>query len=146
MRNASRLNRSIWAFAAGLLMSCQVTWAEIPPSGYASLQDEAEEALQIEVIKVRGLIEVGNDAESHFTITAKIVCTARSASGLAPGETITIEYSTVLNRPRGQVGPAPIGILKRRVYAAYLNKSGAVYEPAAIGRSFVSSAPGAKPC
>ena len=81
------------------------------------------------------------DKESHLTVTARVVCTLRSASGLAPGATITINYSTVLKRSWGWAGPAPIGILQMKPYTAYLDKADAIYRPAAQGRSFIAIEP-----
>ena len=145
MRKVSRLGWSLLVLAIGLLMACRVALAEFPPAAYARMQDAASEVLQIEVLKVDGRIKRGADKESHLTVTAKVVCMVRSASGLRPGANITIRYSTVLKRSWGWAGPAPIGILEPGVYTAYLDKSEAVYTPAASGRSFAAPEHGAKP-
>jgi hypothetical protein len=145
MRDAGRFCGWMLAAAIGLLISGRAAWAELPPSAYAQMRDKAGEALRIEVLKVDGLARSGPNEESHFTVTARVVCTARSASGLTPGATITISYATVLQRPRGWVGPGRIGILEPRIYAAYLHKSGAIYAPAAGGQSFIASQPDTQP-
>lgn len=146
MRNVSKLCRWMLIAGVGLLISSRAAWAEIPPSVYARMQADADEVLQIEVLKVQGLDRRGPDEESHFTVTAKVVCIGRSASGLTPGQTITIGYSTVLQRSWGWAGPAPIAILKLRAYTAYLTKSGAAYTPVARSQSFIASQPDSKPC
>jgi hypothetical protein len=145
MRDVSRFCAAMLIAAIGLLISSRAAWAELPPSAYANMKDNAGEALRIEVLKVDGLARRGPNEESYFTVTAKVVCMARSASGLTPGATITIGYATVLQRPRGWAGPGRVGILEPRVYAAYLNKSGAIYAPAAGGQSFIASRPGMEP-
>jgi hypothetical protein len=145
MRDAGRFCGQMLAAAVWLLVSSRAAWAELPPSAYADMQDKAGEVLRIEVLNVDGLARSGPGEESHFTVTAKVVCVARSASGLTPGATITIGYATILRRPRGWVGPGRIGVLEPRVYAAYLNKSGAIYAPAAGGQSFIASQPGREP-
>jgi hypothetical protein len=137
MRDVSRL--CVWLLAGGvsLLIFGGVTRAELPPSAYAKMQDDADEFVQIEVLQVRGEARRGVDEESSFTVTAKVVCRARSRADLKPGATITIGYSTVLRRRRGWAGPSSIGILKPGVYIAYLNTSDGIYTPAARGRSFI---------
>jgi hypothetical protein len=57
--------------AMGLLISSQAAWAEIPPRAYAKIQDEAGEALQIEVLKRVGNVRRGVHEKSHFTFMAK---------------------------------------------------------------------------
>jgi hypothetical protein len=145
MRDMGGICRWVLMSAVSLLISSRVVQAEIEPSAYAKMQDTAGEALQIEVLKVHGLARRGPDEESHFTVTAKVVCVARSASGLRPGAPITIGYSTVLKRPWGWVGAAPIDMLKPGVYVAYLDKSDAIYTPAARSRSFIASPQGTEP-
>jgi len=145
MLAVNRLGRGTLVAAIGLVISSRVAWAELPPSAYAKMQDEAGEVLQIEVLKVDGKVRRGTDQESHLIVTAKVVCTIRSASGLTPGVTITIGYSTVLKRSWGWAGPGPIGILEPKAYTAYLDKSDAIYTPAARGQSFVVSKSGAPP-
>jgi hypothetical protein len=145
MRDVSRLCRWILVAIIGLVVLGRVAWAEIPPSAYARMRDAAGEVLQIEVLKVDGKIRRGEDQESQLTVTAKVVCMVRSASGLTPGATITIGYSTVLKHSWGWAGPAPIGILRPGVYTAYLDKSEAIYTPAAQGQSFIANKPDAQP-
>jgi hypothetical protein len=139
MRDVSRLCGWMLVAAIALPMSSQGVRAELPPSAYAQMQNAAGELLQIEVLKVDGEVRRGENEESHITMTAKVVCLARSASGLTPGATITIAYSTVLNRPRGWAGPSRIGILEPGAYVAYLDKSGDIYTPAARVRSFIAA-------
>ena len=146
MGDVNRLSNWVLVAAIGFLISSQVVWAEIEPSAYLRMQDAAGEVLQIEVLKVDGRIQRRADKESHLTVTARVVCTVRSASGLTPGATITIGYSTVLKRSWGWAGPAAIGILELKGYTAYLDKADAIYAPAAQGQSFIVRQPGAKSC
>jgi hypothetical protein len=145
MGGVSRFCGRMPVAAIGLLILSRAAWAELPPSAYAQMQDKAGEVLRVEVLKVDGLARRGPNEESHFTVTAKVVCMARSASGLTPGATITISYATILQRPRGWAGPGRIGVLEPRLYAAYLNKSGVIYAPAAGGQSFIASQPDSEP-
>jgi hypothetical protein len=138
MCNAKSLFRRMAVVAIGLLISSQVARAEISPRAYAKMQDEAGEVLQIEVLKTDGKARRGQDETSRFILTAKVVCVGRSASGLKPGATITIRYSTVLESS-AMSGAMPIGVVEPGIYAAYLTKSGATYAPVAIGQSFIPS-------
>jgi hypothetical protein len=138
MRGRATFCRWMLIGAIGLLISGRNAWAELPPTAYAKMQQRADELLQIEVLSVQGLARRGPNEESHLTLTAKVVCTARSASGLTAGATITVGYSTVLVRTRGWVGPGSIAVLKPGVYTAYLVKSGDSYAPAAGGQSFLA--------
>jgi hypothetical protein len=78
-------------------------------------------------------------------VTAKVACSARSASGLTAGATITVGYSTFLVRPHGWAGPRNIAMLQPGVHTAYLTKSGDAYAPTARGQSFIASRQGAQP-
>jgi hypothetical protein len=136
MCNANSLFRRMAVAVIGFLISSQMAWAEMPPRAYMEMQDEAREALQIEVLKIDGKVRRGQDETSHFTLKAKVVCVGRSATGLKPGATITIRYSTVLESS-AMSGAMPIGIVEPGIYAAYLTKSGATYAPVAISQSFI---------
>ena len=143
MRKVSKLCR--WLLVGAIMISSFEAWAEMPPLAYANLQADAHEVLQIEVLKVRGVARHRPNEQSLFTITAKVQCVARSASRLTPGITIEIAYNTILNRPRGWVGPASIDILKPGIYVAYLDKSDGTYTPAALGQSFLPGQGSAQP-
>ena len=146
MRDANRLSRRMVAAAIGLVFSSQMARAELPPWVYAKMQNEAGEFLKIEVLKREGTVRRGEHETSRFTLTAKVVCAARSASGLKPGATITIRYATVLTHPAGWAGGERIGIVEPGIYTAYLSKSGGVYAPVAQTQSFISGLRGAQPC
>ena len=145
MRDVNRLSCGFLVALIGFFISSRVVSAEMPPSAYAKMQDAAGEVLQVIVLSVDGSFQWRTDNESHLIVTARVVCTVRSASGLTPGATITINYSTVLKRSWGWAGPAPIGILQLKPYTAYLDKSDAIYTPAAQGQSFIADEPGAQP-
>jgi hypothetical protein len=104
MRDIRRFCVSLLAGVVGYLLHGQEARAKLPPSAYAKMQNEADEFVQIEVLQVQGEARRGINQESRFTLTAKIVCTARSRAGLKPGAIITIVYATVLARPSGWVG------------------------------------------
>jgi hypothetical protein len=142
MLDRATLCRWMLIGAISLLISGRSAWAELPPTAYADMQQRAGEVLRMEVMDVNGVARRGPNEESHFTLTAKVVCTARSASGLTAGATIKVGYSTVLVRPRGWAGPGSIAMLSPGVYTAYLVKSGDSYAPAARGQSFIASPQG----
>ena len=122
MRARATLCRWMLIGAIGLLVSSRSAWAELPPTAHADMQQRAGEMLRIEVLEVNGLARRGPNEESHFTLAAKIVCTARSASTLSAGATIKVGCSTVLVRPCGWAGPGSIAMLSPGVYTAYLVK------------------------
>ena len=126
----------VGAMLLALTLGGTAARAELPPTVYIDQQNSAPEAVQIEVVEVRGVIDRGAEARSEVTATAKVVCIGRSASGLKPGETITIAYSTVVTHGLGWAGPRPVPILEKRHYPAFLAKAGEHFAPAAGGYSF----------
>jgi hypothetical protein len=111
--------------------------AELPPSVYKERQEKAPEAL---VIKV-GSVTKRESAESKwrqtdFTVTAEVQKVERSATGLAPGRTITIRYSRRDYSPP-IAGPSEVpSLTEGQISPAYLSKDGTAYVPAAGGYSF----------
>ena len=117
---------------------CTVTLhAALSPSYYRGLQDNAPEALRIEVIKVETYL-LAADTKS-VSIEARVLSVRRSKSGLERGDELTIIYNTVFKRPKRWVGPASVPVLEEKgVYKAFLEKykTGKSYIPAAGGKSF----------
>ena len=112
-------------------------FAELPPWVYKERQDKAPEAL---VIKVRSVTKKETTEERwkriDFTVQAELEKVKRSATNLAAGTTITIQYS---RREHFQpiVGPSEVPVLKEgQTYTAYLSADAKVYTPAAGGQSF----------
>jgi hypothetical protein len=136
MKNRSGIRLVSAIGVAVVFWACTAARAELPPSAYVSMQKDAPEAVQIEVLRVDGQVNLGPEEQSNLTVFAKVVCIGRSASGLKPGDAITIVYSTVLKRSFGWVGPRPLPVLKAGQYPAFLARQGAQFVPAAQGYSF----------
>jgi hypothetical protein len=126
--------------AVSLLQVTSAPRAELPPQAYQRWQREAPEALVIEVVDVQvGAATAERPDDLGVTVRARVIEAERSASRLAPGALIRIEYAT--RRPGGPaiVGPSSVPILSRGArYPAFLARKdkGDAYVPAAGGRSF----------
>lgn len=127
------------AFAAVALcfLVATVAIAEIAPEYYAADQNSAPEYLVVEVLRVeRPLLTFS----SNIPISAnlRVLSVHRSASGLQPGDEITVRYEHF--RPqRGWTGPRPIPVLQKgQSYPAFLawSPDEGCYGPAARGASF----------
>jgi hypothetical protein len=123
--------------AVSLLALISPLLAELPPSAYEAMQREAPEFVKIEVLRVE--IEPGAEAgEQKVTAVALVGHVERSASGLKPGDLITISYG-VRERPKDFVGPGQIPILEERTETiAFLKPTdeSSTYTPAAGAMSF----------
>lgn len=123
-----------------LLLLCLIlsaAFAELPPSAYESMQANAHEALQIQVLRID--VEPGEkDSAQDIVIMATVEKVVRTASGLKPGDVITIAY-TLEDRPPGWVGPGQVPLLaqgdSRVAYLKKLEKP-ETYAPAAGAMSF----------
>lgn len=135
------------AVAAALAMvfaSASPTLAEIEPKYYRAWQLKATEILTIVPVSVRPLVRSENRRGGegiliHTQVEAEAIVQSvtRSASGLKPGDTIRIEYTTTRADPP-MAGPRPIPVLKRgQPYPAFLfGVTQGMYAPAAKGASF----------
>lgn len=132
------------AVSGAALLGWDAARAELPPSVYMQQQKSAPEAVRIEVLRVEGMIDEGEEQRSDLVVTARVLCVGRSAAGLKPGEEIAIAYATVVKHRRGWAGPRPLPILTAGPYPAYLAKAGDRFAPAASGWSFAAfpAAPG----
>ncbi len=118
-----------------LILPLSLLWAEIAPKYYIEWQDQAQEALTIEVLDVNKEWCIICRGPRAIEVKAKVTAVKRSKNGLKGGETLTIKYKHV---PLGdRSGPRAIPILREKnSYPAFLNKSGDFYRPAARGNSF----------
>ncbi|HEY7610997.1 MAG TPA: hypothetical protein VIF14_17350 [Alphaproteobacteria bacterium] len=141
--------RSVGAFAVaaalGMVFAPSTpSLAEIEPKYYREWQDKAPEVLTIRVGAVKPVMtserhRSGDGMLIHTRIEAEATVeeVERSASGLKPGDTIRIHYTTTRAEP-SMVGPRPLPVLKRgETYPAFLlGVSNGLYAPAARGASF----------
>lgn len=131
MKNLSRL------LVVSLLAVLPDLRAELPPSAYEAMQNEAPDFVKIEVLRVD--IEPGGEAgEQKVTAVVLVRDVERSTSGLKSGDFITISY-VVRQRPRDFVGPGEIPVLEERTQTiAFLKPTdkSATYTPAAGIMSF----------
>jgi len=126
-----------WLFLVLFVIgSVTVAHAELPPTAYIKMQQNASEQLTIEVLEVSSSLCGLN--EKTYTIIAKVTDISKTTSRLDKGDTITIEYNHVIKRPDGWVGPSPVPILEpKRRYKAYLHRDEKMlYRPSAGGKSF----------
>lgn len=125
---------------AVIVLSClllgSAALAAIHPKYYANDQKQAPEALTIVVESSEASICWFNRCKSQdVTLKATVKTVLRSASGLKPGQVITITYRH--RNMRGMSGPRPIPILsKGDTVPAFLQGDGKVFSPAARGYSF----------
>jgi len=129
------MSRFIFIFLS-LFVACTAL-GELPPSVYETMQSEAPEHLQIQVLRVD--IEPG---EKEFTQEILIMATVekvlRTSSGVKLGDLINISYQ-LEDRPPGWVGPGQVPILAQGdTHVAYLKKleKPETYAPAAGAMSF----------
>lgn len=111
--------------------------AALPPGSYDKLKAGAQEKLKIKVVEVA---KQGKDPKLKVTFTAQVLAVERSATGLKPGDQITIQSYRWTKRYAGPKNP-PI-LPKGWVGIAYLNKApgpGPNYKLAAYGDSFEPS-------
>lgn len=82
--------------------------AELPPSAYERMQDEAPEFLNLDILRVDVAPETEPDRQ-NVHITARIVRVNRTSSNLQVGGVLNILY-TLTSRPTGFVGPGHVSI------------------------------------
>lgn len=113
------------------------TFAVLPPSAYESLQKEAPEILEIEILRIKREPSASQGKE-EITLTAAVVSVKHSSTGLTPGDSIQIRYLFLLPEaimPGAPLIPIPpegkktIAFLKKKDGKPY-------YEPAAEAMSF----------
>ena len=131
-----------------LVMACLATLAlvvtalaALPPGSIEKLKAGAQEKLKIRILDVA---QTGKGPKLKVTFTAEVLQVERSATGLKPGEEITIQSYHWTKRYAGPPNP-PI-LAKGWIGTAYLNKakgkasgSGKIYSLAAYGDSFEKS-------
>lgn len=119
------------------LFLVHIALAELPPSAYEAMQSDAPEHLQIQVLRVD--IEPGEkESAQKILIMASVEKVLRTASGVKPGDLITISYQ-LEDRPPGWVGPGRVPILAQGdTHVAYLKilEEPETYGPAAGAMSF----------
>jgi hypothetical protein len=115
--------------------------AEIAPMFYERMQKEAPEALAVDVVAVDQTEKKDNEGTvTSLVVQARVRQVERSASGVKPGDVVTIVYSvTEFVAPRPGMGSPPI-LKKGQSVMAYLKKEekGERFELAAHGRSFAA--------
>jgi hypothetical protein len=123
--------------ALSLAVTCLTSFAELPPSYYKKLQQEAPESLTIKVLAVR-LIETAEPKGKKIAVTvqAQAQKVTRSKSGIKAGAKIHISYVHYKDElPTAGASEVPI-LEKDQVYSAYLTKRENGFAPAAGGHSF----------
>jgi hypothetical protein len=136
-----------------LLLIATADLAELPPDVYKDMQRKSPEVLYIQVSSVQvhrsfakpsGCAFFDFEVIREIKIEARVLRVVRSETGVHPGDTIEIEYSSI-SRCSGWDGPRSIQLLESgdRVYA-FLARRGraASFEPAARGATFAGSMPG----
>ena len=138
--------------AAALLLcvSASNIRAEIPISILRDMQDKAPEALMIKVLSVdqqskRREFEEKNGQKVieeiiAVTASARVQTVLRSASALAPGNAVTIQYEIKRRTPPVPDASPPAILKVGETVRAYLSKpsGGSSYTPAAVSQSFVT--------
>jgi hypothetical protein len=122
--------KHIYLLFSVLIFSTKLS-AELSPATYKSLQEKAQHILYIQVLSVST-----KPNHNHSTIRAKAkILQVFKSSSLKVGKTIFIQYN--IRKPNPYlIAPAPIPILKKSKYKAYLNKDNNIYKPAALSHSF----------
>jgi hypothetical protein len=92
--------------------------AALPPGSYDKLKAEAQEKLRIRIVEVD---QQGKGPKLKVTFTAQVLQVERSATGLKPGEQITIQSYRWTKSYAGPKNP-PV-LPKGWVGVAYLNKA-----------------------
>jgi hypothetical protein len=136
MRNTGiRMLRLVTLMASVVFLT--PAWAALPPGSYDKLKAQAQEKLKIKVVEVK---QQGKGPKLKVTFAAEVLQVERSATGLKPGDRITIQS---YRWTRSYAGPKNPPVLpKGWVGVAYLNKatgSGKNYKLAAYGESFEPS-------
>jgi hypothetical protein len=122
-----------------LVFTCRASFAELSPSYYKKLQQEAPESLVITVLSIN-MVETSEPQRKKIAVSveAQVEKVERSNSDLKRGSTIHISYVHYRHElPPPGASEVPI-LNKGQVYPAYLtkNKNEDVYAPAAGGFSF----------
>jgi hypothetical protein len=134
---------SLLSMCVLLLAPVAISRAELPPSAYEEMQQEAPEMLTIKV----QLVQTRREKQSWGTRTfvsavARVASVQRTKSKLKAGQLIRINYTRQqYNTP--MAGPSEVPMLKvGQQSPAYLRKDKAkFYSPAAGGYSFETMTP-----
>ncbi len=110
-------------------------FAEIELKYYQEDQSVAPEYIDIKVLKVKKEW-CFFCPEREIRVKAKVIAVHRSAAGLKIGDVIKIKYK-LFKPPKKWTGPRPLPLLKKKkMYPAFLKKTGRHFSPAARGYSF----------
>lgn len=134
--------KSLYALVSLVSIAVLVTpaQAELPPGAYDELKRDAQELLQIRIVRVREKEPISADMR-NFECTATVVRVERTKSRLAAGATIRFDsyYVSPAAFQRGFAGPASPPLLAAGWQGmVYLNREEGKqdYTLAAYGRSF----------
>lgn len=123
------------ALSAGMPMAN----AELPPYVYEQRKAAAPEHLLLKVLSAE-VVKAEDNGTTSATVkaTAEVTSVMRSKSGLKAGQSITISYTTITERPQGWVGPSSPGVLQKDAHvSAWLARSDdGSYAPILGGQSF----------
>jgi hypothetical protein len=111
--------------------------AELPPSAYERMQNEAPEFLNLDILRVDVVPETEPDRQ-NVLITARIVNVNRTSSNLQVGGVLSILY-TLTSSPQGFVGPGHVSIPNEGDKTVAYLKNGEKpdeFEPAAGAMTF----------
>lgn len=112
--------------------------AELPPSAYEAMRGKATFVLLLDVMSVdrSNPADDGRMRSVRVTVRARVRSVIRG-SGLKPGDTVTVRYTSTRPTQPGWVGPAPIPVLTKGTRVlAWLNRGKGFLAPAARGQSF----------
>ncbi len=113
--------------------------AELPPSAYEQLQAEAPEVVEIEVQSVRVTKSAKSEGmRTEVRALAAIRKVTRTATGLKPGDTVSLNYSRLEFRVPTPGPGQPVLVKKGERYRAFLERAAKseAYTIAAGGQSF----------
>jgi hypothetical protein len=135
----------LMAGLAALVLPAPVR-AELPPWVYGQEQRQAPLRAEIQVLQVQ------LDPERQVRARLRLLAIQRQplAARLQPGQTIVVAYTLPPARPQGWAGPSPLPLLRpgqrlpawlapepqTAAPAAAVASDGALFRPAAGGRSF----------
>ena len=129
-----------------LQLAALAIFADISPDEYRKMQLAAPDVVHVQVVSVDLHRHLGKSSacawwdfemQRDATIEARVLDVVRSASGLRPGATITIKYTSI-KRCYGWNGARSNELLQpnETVYAFLQRDANGVFVPAARGASF----------
>lgn len=127
--------------AALLALVCSISTpqlrANLPPSAYEAMQQNAPESLQIEVLRVQSEPSSNLD-EEIIRVTAVVTRVDRTSQGLQPGDSIQIVYPLKIGPNGRPLTGQPPRLTEGFSGPAYLSREADApfYRPAAQALSF----------